>query len=79
MKTAISLPDPLFKRVDRMAKWSGISRSQLIATAIDDYLSRFEDDAITKALNRVYGASPDDEFDAGLALAQTEALMTDDS
>lgn len=77
MKTAISLPDPLFKRVDRMAKCSGVSRSQLIAKAIDDYLSRFEDDAITKALNRVYGAAPDD-LDEGFALAQTEAIRTDD-
>ncbi|MEO8083078.1 MAG: ribbon-helix-helix protein, CopG family [Ardenticatenales bacterium] len=77
MKTAISLPDPLFKRVDWLAKFRGVSRSQLIARALDDYLSRFEGDAITEALNRVYGEQPS-ELDEGLALAQTEALRTDE-
>lgn len=61
MKTAISLPDPLFKRIDWLAKWFGISRSELIARALDDYLARHEGDAVTESLNRIY-----DGEDAGL-------------
>lgn len=55
MKTAISLPDPLFAAADLMAARQGKSRSQLYAEALAEYLTRHDDDAITEALNGVYG------------------------
>jgi metal-responsive CopG/Arc/MetJ family transcriptional regulator len=38
MKTAISLPDPLFKAGEKAAKKLGLSRSQLYAQALRRYL-----------------------------------------
>ena len=36
MKTAISLPDPLFKSADALARRLGVSRSELFANAMAD-------------------------------------------
>ncbi len=38
MKTAISIPDALFREAEVLAKKRGISRSELYATAIADYV-----------------------------------------
>lgn len=62
MKTAISIPDGLFKQADRVAKRQKKSRSKLYADAIADYVARYEDDSITEAINRVLdevGDEPD--------------------
>lgn len=53
MKTAISIPDPLFERAERMAKRLGKSRSQLYAEALTEYVARHDPDDITEAMNRV--------------------------
>lgn len=53
MKTAISLPDDLFRTADRLAKRSGKSRSQLYADALAEYVARHSPDEITEAMNAV--------------------------
>ena len=53
MKTAISLPDAIFRDADRLAKWLGKSRSRLYQEAVAEYLARHDPDAITAALDRV--------------------------
>jgi len=55
MKTAISIPDPIFQSAERAARRLGISRSELYTTAVERFLRDHGDEAITKALNRVYG------------------------
>ena len=55
MKTAVSLPDPLFEAADRLAQKLGISRSQLYQRALADYLNSHGRDAVTEALDLVYG------------------------
>jgi len=55
MKTAISIPDPLFEAADRLARKLGISRSELIQRAVTMFLAEQSDEAITEALNQVYG------------------------
>ena len=55
MKTAISIPDPLFSAVERLAKRFGISRSELFQRAIREFLGNHEDKGVTEALNEVYG------------------------
>jgi len=55
MKTAISLPDPLFKAADRLAARLGISRSQLFQRALKLMLEKQEATTITAALDEVYG------------------------
>jgi metal-responsive CopG/Arc/MetJ family transcriptional regulator len=57
MKTAISLPDKLFEDADAFARHTGVSRSELYATAIAEYLARRSSERITARLNAVYGAA----------------------
>jgi metal-responsive CopG/Arc/MetJ family transcriptional regulator len=67
MKTAISLPDDLFDEADAVAYRTGVSRSQLYATALAEYLAKFRAEDVTKQLNVVYGAAapqPDPAFRA---------------
>lgn len=54
MKTAISVPGPLFKRAERIAKRQRRSRSELYSTALAEYLNRHDDAEITRKLNEVY-------------------------
>src|SRR5262245_42454497 len=57
MKTAISIPDPIFREAERLARRLKKSRSQLYAEAMADYLRRHDPDAVTEALNRVCAES----------------------
>ena len=57
MKTAISLPDSLFQEADAFAKRVGVSRSELYAAAVAEYLARRNGDRVTSQLNAVYGAA----------------------
>ena len=56
MKTAISLPDELFGEADLLATRLGISRSQLYASALAEYVAKHRDSAVTDALDRVYAS-----------------------
>jgi metal-responsive CopG/Arc/MetJ family transcriptional regulator len=73
MKTAISLPDALHRSGDRLAKRLGISRSELYARALAEYVAKHQSDQITQRLNAVYGAQ-DSRLDPALAQAQLEVL-----
>jgi len=52
MKTAVSIPDDVFERAERLAKPEGKSRSQLYCDAVREYLLRHSPDEITERLNR---------------------------
>jgi metal-responsive CopG/Arc/MetJ family transcriptional regulator len=54
MKTAISIPDPLFEAAEQYAQEKGLSRSELYAKAIQHYLEAFRYHGITEALNSLY-------------------------
>jgi len=62
MKTAISIPDDLFDAAERLARKSGMSRSQLYAEALRDFLQRKKGESVTAQLDRVYAR--DHERDA---------------
>lgn len=55
MKTAISIPDHLFKAAEELARRLGKSRSELYTTAIASYLDQHRQDRVTERLNEVYG------------------------
>ena len=55
MKTAVSIPGPLFQAAERMAKRLGMPRSRLYAKAIERYLSEAQAVDVTTLLNEVYG------------------------
>ncbi|MBU0480270.1 MAG: ribbon-helix-helix domain-containing protein [Proteobacteria bacterium] len=58
MKTAISIPDKLFRAADRYAKAHGVSRSSLYAEAVAKFLEQHPTELITKQLNEVYSSEP---------------------
>ena len=52
MKTAVSIPDDLFKGAERLAKRSRKSRSRLFSEALKEYLARHSPDEVTEAMNK---------------------------
>ncbi len=53
MKTAVSIPDHIFERAERLALLGRRSRSEVYAAALDEYLARHMHDEVTDAMNRV--------------------------
>jgi predicted transcriptional regulator len=51
MKTAVSIPDDVYRRIDRLARNTKRSRSRLFSDALWEYLARHENDEITEAMN----------------------------
>jgi predicted transcriptional regulator len=53
MKTAVSIPDDLFRRADELAERLGKSRSEIYREALADYVERRDVAAVTNALNEI--------------------------
>lgn len=73
MKTAISIPDPLFEAAEQFAKRMGLSRSELYAVALREYLQAHKRDQITKQLDLVY-ADEDSSLDPLFVQLQSYTL-----
>lgn len=73
MKVAISLPDPLFTAAEELAEQLHVSRSQLYAQALSEYLSQRHEAAITQKLNAVYGLDAEG-VEAAVMKAQVQVL-----
>ncbi|MBA4170617.1 MAG: ribbon-helix-helix protein, CopG family, partial [Chloroflexi bacterium] len=52
MKTAISVPDDVFNKAERLARTAGRSRSEVYSAALREYVARHEPDEVTDSLNR---------------------------
>lgn len=53
MKTAVSLPDEVFENAERLAGRLKVSRSELYARALQDYVRRHAPDAVTDAYDQI--------------------------
>ena len=53
MKTAVSIPDEVFRGAERLARRTRKSRSQLYSEALKEYVARHATEEVTEALNRV--------------------------
>ena len=53
MKTAVSIPDEVFEKVERLARREKRSRSEVFSTALREYVARHNPDEVTDAINRV--------------------------
>src|SRR5688572_32973856 len=69
MKTAVSMPDDLFRRAEVTARRLRVSRSELYARAIAEFLQGQQGNAITERLNEVYSRNAA-KVDSGLHRAQ---------
>ncbi|MBD2608547.1 ChpI protein [Scytonema hofmannii FACHB-248] len=73
MKTAISIPDTIFEAAENFAKRMGLSRSELYAIALQEYLKVHRGDRITEQLDAVY-ADEDSSLDPFLVKLQIHTL-----
>jgi len=54
MQTAVSIPDDLYERAERLARRTRKSRSRLFSDALREYLAHHAPDEVTEAMNRAY-------------------------
>jgi metal-responsive CopG/Arc/MetJ family transcriptional regulator len=73
MKTAISIPDKVFRSADSLAKRLGISRSELYTHAIAEFLSKQQSRQVTARLDEVY-AHEDSSLPPSLIQLQARSL-----
>jgi metal-responsive CopG/Arc/MetJ family transcriptional regulator len=57
MKTAISIPDELFKEVERFAQKHNYSRSEVFVIAVKAFLRKIESKKLLNILNDVYSTT----------------------
>jgi predicted transcriptional regulator len=69
MKTAVSIPDDLFRKADELASRMGKSRSQVYREALEQYVAQREPRSVTAALDRLADELGDvsDEWSAAAA------------
>lgn len=53
MKTAVSVPDDVFERAERLARRERRSRSDVYSAALREYVARHSPDEVTEALDNV--------------------------
>ena len=70
MKTAISVPDDTFARVERLAKRLGLSRSEFFARADAHWADELESSDLTAAINNALDAGGDDDAEFVLEAAR---------
>jgi metal-responsive CopG/Arc/MetJ family transcriptional regulator len=73
VKTAVSLPDDLFQQAEAAARRLRVSRSELYAKAIAEFLKEREEGTVTERLNEVYSRRTA-KIDASLYRAQLQSI-----
>jgi len=80
MKTAVSLPDSLFKAAEKTAEKLGIPRSQLFAKALEEFIYNHEESEITDKLNEIYSkVNTDEDAYHTASVSALRALTKDDT
>ncbi len=59
MKTAVSIPNDVFEKVERLARRGRRSRSEVFSAALREYVARHAPDEVTEAMDRVCAAVND--------------------
>ena len=73
MKTAISIPDKIYRDAERLSRRLKKSRSQVYTQAVTEYVARHDPDAITEAMNRVCD-TVDTRLDSAIAAVAKRRL-----
>jgi metal-responsive CopG/Arc/MetJ family transcriptional regulator len=76
MKTAVSLPDRVYREAEGYARRARKSRSQLYAEALTEYLARHAPDEVTEAMNVVVDELGDAAPDAFVQRAGRRVLRS---
>ena len=80
VKTAISIPDETFERVEKSVADLGISRSEFFARAAVKYLDELEADSVTAQINAALDAQtkPDEATEDLIAYGRRRMAAMDD-
>ena len=73
MKTAVSIPDDVFEKVERFARRSRRSRSEVFSAALREYIARHAPDEVTAAINQAL-EQVDDQKDEFVSAAARRVL-----
>jgi metal-responsive CopG/Arc/MetJ family transcriptional regulator len=73
MKTAISIPDKIYRDAERLSRRLKKSRSQVYTEAVTEYIARHDPEAVTDAMNKVCEAV-DTRPDPGISRAARRVL-----
>ncbi|MDQ7014856.1 MAG: hypothetical protein Q9N68_00580 [Gammaproteobacteria bacterium] len=73
MKTAISIPDPIFQAAEGLAHRLGVSRSELYAKAVAEYMQNHKTQKITEKLNEIY-THENEKLDTELSTMQLRSI-----
>jgi antitoxin MazE6 len=77
MKTAVSIPDPIFHAAEALAKRLGMSRSELVSRALEAYLEAHRHDSVREALDAIY-SQESSSLEETLAHLQWTSLPKED-
>jgi metal-responsive CopG/Arc/MetJ family transcriptional regulator len=75
---AVSIPEPLFRAVERARKTARKSRSAVVQEALRDWLRRGAEGQLARDYEAGYRAHPESRTEAEAALASASALLADD-
>lgn len=78
MKTAISIPDDVFRRAERLAKSRKISRSELYTTALMRFLEAEPKEDVTRAYDSAFDDDAADDFVGAAARSTLETIEWSD-
>ena len=76
MKTAISIPDEVFEEAEKTARKLGITRSELYARAVAEFIEVYGEREVTRRLDEIHGKL-DAALDPVLARMQSSNLDED--
>ena len=78
MKTAISVADETFARVEAAAARLGVSRSEFFARAAERWLDELSDDGLTDRINDALAIAGDDDENAEFRIAANKRRVASD-
>ncbi len=61
VKTAISIEEPLFEKVNELASEMAISRSHLFSLAVQEFIQRHKNQKLFDSINSAYSDMPDQD------------------
>ncbi len=79
MKTAISIPDPIFEAAEKLARRLGVSRSHLYSKAIDAFVEKYRYSGVREQLDAVYAVDPEaGRLDPEVEELQAQSMVKED-
>ncbi len=75
MKTAVSVPNDVFEKAERLAKREGRSRSDVYSSALREYVARHSPDELTASIDAALAELGDAVMSDGFGRAASAAIL----